>query len=45
MGITEENLLYVASPYDVTIWTITNFIEFWAIARQDHLSFDFALFT
>lgn len=36
MGLTEEKgetLLYAASSYDVTLWSITNFIEFWAIAR------------
>jgi len=36
MGLTEskgETLLYAASAYDVTLWQITNFIEFWAIAR------------
>ncbi len=33
MGVTEENLLYIASPFDVTLWTITDFIDFWAITR------------
>ena len=41
MGLTEgskgESLLYAASPYDVTLWSITNFIEFWGLARYFQL--------
>lgn len=44
MGVTEENLLYVASPFDLTLWNITNFIDFWAVTRDkvQKIDFDFA---
>ncbi len=33
VGLNGESLLYAASSYDITLWSITNFIEFWALAR------------
>lgn len=33
MGVTEDKLLYAASPYKITIWSINNFVNFWALSR------------
>lgn len=33
MGVTDDNSLYVATSNKITIWRISNFIEFWALSR------------
>ena len=33
MGVTSDKYLYVVSDYDLKIWSINNFIEFWSHSK------------
>jgi WD40 repeat protein len=33
MGLTEDKLLFAATPSKITMWSMNNFIDFWALSR------------
>lgn len=33
MGFTDDYFLYVATQYDLSIWSINNFINFWSYSK------------
>lgn len=34
MGLTDDNLLYISTAHNITLWNLNHFIHFWSLTRS-----------